>query len=103
MGSGGGCPTHQSLAERMQGTAAQRGYDARWQRIRRAFLAQPDNIMCCLCGGLATVADHYPLSRRALIALRVPDPDAYYRMRPLCRPCHSQETGRLQPGGWYAD
>lgn len=100
MGTGGGCPEHQRFAEQLQGTAAQRGYDARWQRTRAAFLAKPENLFCRRCGALATVADHHPLSRRALLALRVPDPDAHHRLRPLCGPCHSQETGQNQPGGW---
>lgn len=79
-------------------TAAQRGYDARWQCRRKRYLAS--HPICALCPHPAKVADHYPRSRRQLIADGVRDPDADAYLRPLCTNCHNKETAKHQPGGW---
>lgn len=94
----GRCPDCKGNAERERGTAASRGYDSRWARRRLAYLKR--HPICVRCGGIANVADHYPTSRRELLTLGVPDPDADHRLRPLCTPCHGTETARHQPGGW---
>lgn len=97
----GRCDGCTARAEQARGTAAQRGYGSRWARKRRAYLtAHP---ICLLCGGIASVADHYPTSRRDLVAQGVADPDADHRLRPLCASCHGRETAQHQPGGWAAD
>ena len=49
----------------------------------------------------ATVADHWPLTRRELVAAGL-DPDHPARGRGLCAPCHAKATA-LDPrtrGGW---
>jgi 5-methylcytosine-specific restriction protein A len=79
-------------------TSRAQGYDARWERNRLAFLVE--HPACVLCGVLASQADHWPRSRRQLVAAGVPDPDAWHRLRPLCNPCHGRETQRLQPSAW---
>jgi 5-methylcytosine-specific restriction protein A len=79
--------------------AAERGYDAAWRARRLDYLLT--HPVCRLCGRLAQIPDHYPVSRRRLVALGVADPDADEHLRPLCRPCHACETGRRQPGGWW--
>jgi 5-methylcytosine-specific restriction enzyme A len=56
-----------------------------------------------LCSKTATVADHFPESRRALVAKGVNDPDAFSRLRPLCTSCRNKETAKHQPGGWAAE
>ena len=96
----GRCANHRRQAERTRGTAAQRGYDHRWARRRAAYLRR--HPLCRLCPAPATVADHYPVSRRDLVAQGVPDPDADHRLRPLCASCHGKETAAHQPGGWHA-
>lgn len=98
--TGGQCTEHRRQADARRGSARERGYDARWERKRRRYLAR--HPICVLCGGQATVADHHPESRRDLVAMGVPDPDADDRLRPLCTPCHNAETARHQPGGWNA-
>ena len=98
--SGGRCGTHAREADQARGTAAQRGYDHCWTRRRTAYLRR--HPFCRLCPGLASVADHYPTSRRDLVAQGVSDPDADHRLRPLCAPCHGKETAHHQPGGWNA-
>lgn len=98
--AGGRCPACLTRAERRRGTASQRGYDGRWRTRRAAYLRA--NPICELDGAIASVADHYPLSRRELLARRVSDPDADHRLRPLCASCHNKETAINQPGGWNA-
>lgn len=98
----GRCEDCGKAAEQIRGTAAQRGYGSTWARRRAAFLRKPENIFCRLCPAVATVADHWPLSRRELAAQGVHDPDAPHRLRPLCAPCHSKETVVNQPGGFNA-
>lgn len=43
-----------------RGTAAQRGYNARWRRLRKLVLGDPDHAVCEWpgCNAPATVADH---------------------------------------------
>ncbi|MEV4767783.1 hypothetical protein [Micromonospora humida] len=96
----GRCTTHAAQAEQQRGTAAQRGYDHRWNRRRTAYLRR--NPVCRLCPAKATVADHHPTSRRDLVAQGVTDPDADQLLRPLCASCHGRETAQHQPGGWNA-
>ena len=75
-------------------------YSSRGHRaFRRAVLRRDP--LCVLCGQLATIADHYPTSRRDLEAqgLNPNDPNAG---RGLCATCHNRETARHQPGGWNA-
>jgi 5-methylcytosine-specific restriction protein A len=56
--------------------------------------------ICVLCElAVSTVADHYPHSRRELIALHL-DPDDPQYGRGLCKRCHDTETATNQPGGW---
>jgi hypothetical protein len=52
----------------------------------------PHGQRCALCTRPAAVWDHHPTTRRQLIAAGVADPDAPYRLRPLCRSCHSLVT-----------
>lgn len=96
---GGRCEAHARQSEALRGSASARGYDTRWKRIRKAYLYK--NPWCLLCAAQATVADHYPLSRKALRAQGV-DPDTPSRLRPLCALCHNKETAQHQPGGWAA-
>jgi 5-methylcytosine-specific restriction enzyme A len=97
----GRCPDCSSEADRDRGTATQRGYNsAGHRRFRRAVLAR--DIFCVLgCGSMATVADHYPDSRRELVEQGL-NPDDPARGRGLCKPCHDSQTSQHQPGGWAA-
>ena len=93
------CPEHTKAADKARGSAAQRGYKGpRHRRFRRLVLKRDP--ICVLCGDIATVADHYPTSRRDLEAAGL-DPDDPTRGRGLCHRCHSIETARHQPGGWH--
>ena len=98
--TGGRCEQHKRKAEQQRGSAAERGYSGRAWRVARRAVLRRDPI-CVVCKQqFATVADHWPTSRRELIAQGVSDPDAPSRLRALCAPCHGSETAREQPGGW---
>ncbi|PXA72377.1 hypothetical protein CTB96_02785 [Cryobacterium arcticum] len=57
---------------------------------------------CVLCTvARSTVADHYPLTRRELLASHA-DPDDPARGRGLCARCHNKHTAASSPGGWAA-
>lgn len=96
----GRCTGCERAAEQRRGDARQRGYDETWKRRRAAYLSH--NPICVLCGGVANVADHHPVSRRDLVRQGVTDPDADHRLRPLCETDHNRETAVNQPGGWNA-
>lgn len=100
--STGRCDLHRREADQARGSSTQRGYaDRAWHRARAAALRRDRT--CVLCQQApAVVADHYPDSRRDLLARGVPDPDAPHRLRGLCLPCDHRQTAQRQPGGWHA-
>ena len=77
-----------------QGSAAARGYDAVWRRLRNAKLdADP---LCELCRPKivrATVLDHI-VSFREKLELRL----EWSNLRSLCKPCHDSRTNTEQRG-----
>ena len=95
----GRCTAHQAKERRRidkaRGTAAERGYDRLHEdRFRVGVLSRADQT-CAACGGFATVADHYPLSRRHLVSSgRDPNDPAYGRA--LCVTCHNTHTASTQ-------
>jgi 5-methylcytosine-specific restriction protein A len=97
----GRCAQHRAEAEQARGTARQRGYGhGHENRFRPGVLARDP--VCVLCKRAPSLhADHWPLSRRELLARNL-DPDDPAHGRGLCGPCHSSETARHQPGGWNA-
>jgi 5-methylcytosine-specific restriction protein A len=78
--------------------SGQRGYGARWRRFRTRYLRQHPT--CALCPNPSEVPDHYPRSRKELLAAGVINPDQDQYVRPLCSSCHNRETAKHQPGGW---
>jgi hypothetical protein len=67
--------------------------DADWKKRQRAFLARHPWCVLCLRQGKsveATVVDHWPDSRRELLARGVTDPDTDDRLRPLCASHHAK-------------
>lgn len=108
----GRCPECTTQAERRRGTARQRGYGHRHEtRFRAGVLGMQPYCMCrdpehghrVPCLRPATTADHWPLSRRELVA-RGMDPNDPKHGRALCSSCHSKETASNpnQRGGWNA-
>ncbi len=68
-------------------TATQRGYNARWQRARKTFLA--NNPVCRVCDRGATVVDHIEPHRGDM---RLFWDKANWQ--PLCKLCHDKKTAR---------
>ncbi len=99
--SGGPCEAHKAQREAQREERGTSARGLRWVRRRKAYIYS--NPWCLLCGRAATVADHYPLSRKQLVAKGVADPDAFAHLRPLCVPCHNRETAKHQPGGWASE
>lgn len=101
----GRCQRHTREVDRARGTAAERGYNSagHLRRFRPGVLERDQLCVLCEAEGrpptLATVADHWPLSRRELIAQGL-DPDDPQRGRGLCKPHHDRSTAQAQPGGW---
>ena len=97
---GGRCDECRTRAEQERGTAAQRGYGHRHRTLFRPRVLARAGHICQLCGtAIATVADHYPRSRRELEDAGLNPNDPQYG-RALCKPCHDRETAIHQPGGW---
>lgn len=99
----GACPTCRSRAraqaERARGSTTQQGYTGEHvTRFRAQVLARDPT--CVLCGDApSTDADHWPRSRKELLAAGCDPNDPQYG-RGLCSACHKNETARRQPGGW---
>lgn len=86
---GGKCAAHYAARQREidqdRPTAAARGYDADWQKIRRAFLKR--HSWCARCGKRATVVHHI---RR----IREGGTSVWSNLEALCKACHDAETMR---------
>lgn len=93
------CPSCARATEQSRGSAKARGYGRRHRRRFREGVLARDPI-CVLCMRRpSTEADHYPRSRRELVADGL-DADDPQHGRGLCKPCHSAETAAHQPGGF---
>lgn len=83
------CRDCETTADRARGTAAERGYDARWRATRDAFLAVDPFCSEPGCARLATDVDHIygdgPLS---------PEGHAHDRLQGFCHSHHSAKTAR---------
>lgn len=86
------CEEHMKMHPEAMRSAAGRGYDRRWQKASKAFLASHPLCEECLAQGRytkATVVDH-----------RIPhrgDPELFWdrsNWRALCKRCHDRKTGR---------
>ena len=96
----GRCVVHAAKAERVRGNSTQRGYGSRHETSFRAEVLR--RTPWCLCGKRANVADHYPRTRRQLVALGLDPNDPQYG-RGLCESCHNRHTGLTSPGGAVAN
>ena len=73
-------------------SSCQRGYDAKWQRYRRWFLAQ--HPLCAVCNHIATVVDHITPHRG--------DKEVFWdsnNHQALCKRCHDAKTA-TEDGGF---
>jgi len=95
------CSTHAKQQQRRQdqerSTAAERGYDYRWQKYRKAYLAAHPLCVECLNHDrvtAATVVDHIKPHRGDQKLFW--DPKNH---QSLCKPCHDSKTARTD-GRW---
>lgn len=95
------CEQHQAKARERRGTAAQRGYDHKWQKYRKLYLQH--NPICVRCDselGLittATVVDHIkPVEHGQHDPLFW----AHSNHQSLCRSCHSWKTRVIDRKGY---
>lgn len=95
----GRCDACKREAEAKRGSAAARGYNADHRhRFRAGVLGKHPICQVCL-KARSTVADHWPMSRRELVAAGL-DPSDPQHGRGLCKRCHARATATNQPGGW---
>jgi 5-methylcytosine-specific restriction enzyme A len=87
----GKCARHIRMTDRQRGSSSARGYGAEHRDRFRAGVLRRDDYTCVLCGAEAKVADHFPLTRRELVAQGL-DPNDPARGRALCQSCHSRHT-----------
>lgn len=108
----GRCDAHRREASMARGGYAERGGGGSnaWRGARAACLLR-DPICVCTntehghgdrCYAPSNVADHYPDSKRDLVAMGVADVDALHRLRGVCTSCHNRHTAVTAPGGWNA-
>lgn len=77
-----------AVHDAQRGSAAERGYDRRWRRLRTAYLvAHPLCVECQKRGAivLATDVDH-------VVARRNGGSDDESNLQALCHACHSRKT-----------
>lgn len=85
------------LYDRWRGSAASRGYDRVWRKLRAQHLDEHPLCLFCEEKGLVVAAeevDHIEPIERA--PDRRLDPT---NLRSLCKPCHSARTARDQANG----
>lgn len=107
----GRCVDCDRAAEAKRGIRQERGYGrAHVDRFRRGVLRRDPICVCpdvgrhghpARCFRPSTRADHFPASRRELIARGLDADDPRYG-RGLCGRCDSAQTAVRQPGGWAA-
>lgn len=78
----------QAAHDEQRGTAAQRGYDGRWQRLRLAFLNEHPVCAHCLASGFVVPATDV----HHLVPRRDGGSDADSNLQALCHACHSRVT-----------
>lgn len=75
-----------------RGSAAERGYDGAWHRLRRAYLATHPLCAECQRAGRVRAAeevDHViPIAERPDLRL------VWSNLQSLCKPCHRRKTAR---------
>jgi 5-methylcytosine-specific restriction protein A len=99
------CPRHEAEERRRvderRPNSSVRGYGARWQKLRRAFLQEHARCMCeatyCphaagACRDDSTDVDH-------MLSRRLGGADEWDNLQALCHPCHSRKT-ILVDGGY---
>lgn len=86
------CSKHRKQKERERSTSTARGYNYRWQKVRRMYLRENPLCVECLKEGWvipATVVDHIEPHRG--------DQDKFWNednLQSLCESCHNRKTAK---------
>lgn len=93
----GRCATHNTQARKAR--VDNRAYSSKAHLTFRDAVLKRDPT-CVLCHNAPShVADHYPRTRRELVAHHM-NPNDPKHGRGLCDDCHNKHTARTSPGGW---
>ena len=96
------CKKHANMREKQRRLAqlqshdkspSARGYDSKWNKARKIFLAQ--HPLCAICGAPATDVDH--------IIPHKGNKKLFWdqsNWQALCHSCHSRKTAREDMGKW---
>jgi 5-methylcytosine-specific restriction protein A len=84
------CPECERIHERVRGSAAARGYDGQWRRLRLAVLAEEP--LCRLCAERGEAAEATDVDHIIPLAVRPDLRLVRSNVRPLCSPCHRAVT-----------
>src|SRR4029453_14526656 len=90
LSDGGPCSEHVHARDQRRGSAASRGYNANWRRLRLMVLAREPLCRECKAEGRITEAtdvDH-------ILERNKGGTDELSNLRPLCHSCHSRRTLR---------
>jgi len=79
-----------ALYDARRGTAASRGYDARWRKARAAYLKRHPICVVCLSMSRTRAAQEV----HHIIPLREGGTHAEANLQALCKSCHSRITGQ---------
>lgn len=92
------CPAHESrsaqdkaVSEARRPSAAARGYDHRWRKVRDSFLRR--NPLCAKCGKPASVVDHVVPHKGDWILFWKKE-----NWQALCERCHNVKTATADGG-----
>jgi 5-methylcytosine-specific restriction protein A len=93
-------PLHATYTDN-RASAAERGYDTRWSKFSKRYLAHPEHQFCALhisptCRGIAECVDHiHPLAGPH-------DPGKFDRnnLQPSCLPCNTLKGKQIIRGTW---
>lgn len=89
---GGRCEVHRRERDIERGSAAHRGYDARWRRFQKIYLAQHPLCVACAQSGRTEASyavDHIQPHRG--------DQELFWdyaNLQALCRSCHNAKSAR---------
>lgn len=90
------CEEHterESFDRKQRASAAQRGYDARWQRYRKYFISR--HPLCAECGRMGEVVDHI-IPHKGSRALFWDESNH----QTLCISCHNSKTASEEMDSW---
>lgn len=99
---GGRCPAHQQAANRRRGSSHSKGYDARWQRTRKAYLRAHPTCECDDCLQLVAIMRPFANEVDHIDGLGPNGPRGHdwSNLRSMTKAHHSRATALAQPGGW---